>query len=134
VNGTAPAAEAGLSNPGAGWQLISINHFTPNGQADLLLQDTNGAMMLWEMNGTSVATQLNLPNPGAGQQSENGHPFTATVINTATTTAVTATNAADPGSGRPQLSAPDSGGAIRSISPSNLHMTFAGGETPFDRA
>jgi hypothetical protein len=75
MNGTTPTAEVGLSNPGAGWQLISIDHFTPNGQADLLLQNTNGAMMLWEMNGTSVATQLNLPNPGAGQQSENGHPF-----------------------------------------------------------
>jgi hypothetical protein len=75
MNGTAPAAEAGLSNPGAGWQLISVDHFTPNGQADLLFQNTSGAMMLWEMNGTSVATTLNLPNPTAAWQSVNGHPF-----------------------------------------------------------
>jgi len=113
VNGTAPAAEAGLSNPGAGWQLISINHFTPNGQADLLLQDTNGAMMLWEMNGTSVATQLNLPNPGAGQQSENGHPFTAT--GTGGTNAATA------------LSAPDSGVTGGPGSPTNLLHLASGG-------
>src|SRR5262249_3152582 len=30
MNGTTPVAEAALSNPGAGWQLISA--FTPNGQ------------------------------------------------------------------------------------------------------
>src|SRR5262249_48133977 len=63
MNGTTPVAEAALSNPGAGWQLISADHFTPNGQADLLFQNTSGALMLWEMNGTSVAAMVNLPNP-----------------------------------------------------------------------
>jgi hypothetical protein len=66
MNGTTPAAEVGLSNPGAGWQLVSVDRFTPNGQPDLLFQNTNGAMMLWEMTGTSVAAMVNLPNPGAG--------------------------------------------------------------------
>jgi hypothetical protein len=36
MNGTTPVAEAALQNPGAGWQLISVDHFTPNGHADLL--------------------------------------------------------------------------------------------------
>jgi hypothetical protein len=85
-------------------------------------------MMLWEMNGTSVATQLNLPNPGAGQQSENGHPFTVSVINTSAASAATGANAADPGSVNPHLSTPDSGTAGgSSSSPNLLHMTFAGG-------
>ncbi|MBV8824882.1 MAG: VCBS repeat-containing protein [Bradyrhizobiaceae bacterium] len=76
MNGTAPVAEAGLGSPGAGWQLVSVDHFTAtNGQADLLFQNTNGAAMLWEMNGTSIAATVNLPNPGAGWQSVNGHPF-----------------------------------------------------------
>jgi hypothetical protein len=74
MNGTTPVAEAGLGNPGAGWQLVSVDHFTPNGQPDLLFQNTNGAMMLWEMNGTSVTAMVNLPNAGAWQ-SVNGHPF-----------------------------------------------------------
>jgi hypothetical protein len=51
-----------------------VDHFTPNGQPDLLFQNTSGAMMLWEMNGTSLAAQVNLPNTGAWQ-SVNGHPF-----------------------------------------------------------
>jgi VCBS repeat-containing protein len=75
MNGTTPAAEVGLANPGAGWQLVSIDHFTPNGQADLLFQNTSGAIGLWELNGTSVAAMVNLPNPTAAWQSVNGHPF-----------------------------------------------------------
>jgi VCBS repeat protein len=76
MNGTTPAAEAGLQNPGAGWQLLSVDHFTPDGRADLLFQNSgSNALQLWEMNGTSVAAMVNLPNPGAGWQSVNGHPF-----------------------------------------------------------
>jgi hypothetical protein len=75
MNGTTPVGKAGLASPGAGWQLVSVDHFTPGGQPDLLFQNTSGATMLWEMNGTSVATTLNLPNPGAGWQSVNGHPL-----------------------------------------------------------
>jgi len=128
MNGTTPVAEAGLGNPGAGWQLISVDHFTPNGQADLLFQNTSGAMMLWEMNGTSVATTLNLPNPGAGWQSENGHPITPTGIGTANTNAATALNTSDPGTGSPHLSMPDLSVSGGSSSPSNLqHLMFAGG-------
>src|SRR5262249_38746397 len=78
MNGTTPAAEAGLFNPSTtqpGWQVISIDHFTPDGKADLLFNNTNGARMLWEMNGTSVANSVNLPSPGFEWKSENGHPF-----------------------------------------------------------
>jgi FG-GAP-like repeat len=75
-NGTTPIAEAALQNPGPGWKLISVDHFTPDGNADLLFQNTSGAMGLWELNGTTIISESNLPNPGTGQQSENGHPFT----------------------------------------------------------
>src|SRR5262249_2066668 len=76
MNGITPAAEMGLSNPGPGWQLISVDHFTPDGKPDLLFQNnTKSALMLWEMNGASVTTQVNLQNPGTGWVSVNGHPF-----------------------------------------------------------
>jgi hypothetical protein len=55
---------------------LSIDHFTPKGQPDLLFQNSNNnALMLWETNGTSVAAQVNLQNPGVGWVSQNGHPF-----------------------------------------------------------
>jgi VCBS repeat protein len=123
MNGTTPVAQAGLQNPGAGWQLISVDHFTPNGHADLLFQNTNGAMGLWELNGTTIVAESNLPNPGAGWQSENGHPFTpASAFGP-----VLGANS-DQGSGALHLSAPDSGVGGAPGSPSNLqHMTFARG-------
>jgi hypothetical protein len=84
MNGTAPAAEVGLANPGAGWQLVSIDHFSLNGvgpasgsgQGLLFQNSINGAMSLWNMNGTAVTGMVNVFSPGTGWQSQNGHPFT----------------------------------------------------------
>jgi hypothetical protein len=81
MNGTTPVAEQALFNPAlqqTGWQVVSIDHFTPNQQADLLFQNTGGGRMLWEMNGASVASVVDLGNdPGSEWQSVNGHPFAA---------------------------------------------------------
>jgi hypothetical protein len=70
----APVGEAGLPNPGSGLQLVAMDHFTANGQADLLSQNSSGAMRMWEINGTSIAAEVNLPNAGPWQV-QNGHPF-----------------------------------------------------------
>jgi hypothetical protein len=76
MNGTTPVAETAFAqNPGPAWQLISVDHFTPDGNADLLFQNTNGAMGLWELNGKNIVAETGLPNPGTGWQSQNGHPF-----------------------------------------------------------
>jgi len=76
-NGTTPVAETAFAqNPGSDWHLISVDHFTADGNANLLFQNTDGTMGLWELNGTSIVSEKGLANPGTGQQSENGHPFT----------------------------------------------------------
>jgi ELWxxDGT repeat protein len=77
MNGTAPVAEAALPNPGAAWQVLSIDHFTADGHGDLLFQNTNGAIGMWEMNGTNIVAAVGLLNAGSGWQSVNGHPFTS---------------------------------------------------------
>jgi VCBS repeat protein len=77
LNGTAPVAEAALPNPGAAWQVLSIDHFTPDGNGDLLFQNTNGAMGMWQMNGTNIVAETGLLSPGSGWQSVNGHSFTS---------------------------------------------------------
>src|SRR5262249_38634320 len=128
MNGTTPAAQAALQNPGAGWLLISVDHFTPNGHADLLFQNTTGAMGLWELNGTTIVAESNLPNPGAGWQSENGHPFTPPA---SPGTPPLATNVAFNGSAAGAtllLSAPDASLGSGPNSPSNLvHMSLGTG-------
>src|SRR5262249_731816 len=130
MNGTTPAAQTALQNPGAGWLLISVDHFTPNGHADLLFQNTNGAMGLWELNGTTIVAESNLPNPGAGWQSENGHPFTPATSASAplATNGAIAFNGSDTGGGTLHSSAPDASLAAGPSSPSNLlHMSLGSG-------
>jgi hypothetical protein len=54
----------------------AVDHFTPDGNADLLFQNANGAKGLWELlNGTNIVAETGLPNPGTGWQSQSGHPF-----------------------------------------------------------
>ena len=69
MNGTTPVAEAALSNPGAGWQLVSVDHFTPERTGRSSVPEHE-----WR-DDDAVAATLNLPNPGAAWQSVNGHPF-----------------------------------------------------------
>lgn len=75
MSGTTIAAAVGLPNPGPTWKVVSLDHFTADGQASLLFQNTNGQMGLWEMTGTSIAAVIGLQNPGPAWQSVNGHPF-----------------------------------------------------------
>src|SRR5262249_22587174 len=130
MNGTTPVAQSGLQNPGAGWLLISVDHFTPNGHADLLFQNANGQMGLWELNGTTIVAESNLPNPGAGWQPENGHPFTPppSAGTPGAATGAIGFNSSDLGGGPPHLSAPDASLDGGPGSPSNLlHMSLGTG-------
>jgi hypothetical protein len=72
-NGTSPVVEVGLPNPGSAWKVVSLDHFTADGQASLLFQDTNQQVGLWAMNGASIVATTGLPYPGAGWQLVNGH-------------------------------------------------------------
>lgn len=70
MNDTTPSAEASLGNPGAAWKLVAMDHFTPDGSADLLFQ--NGTSLgLWELNGTSVVSMMSLPSAAAGVVLQN---------------------------------------------------------------
>ena len=76
MNGAAPDRKIGLPSPGAGWQLLSVDHFASNGLPDLLFQNTNGALLMAPVIGNTVGF-VSPPTPGADWQSVNGHPFAA---------------------------------------------------------
>jgi Domain of unknown function (DUF4347)/FG-GAP-like repeat len=119
MNGTTPTAEVPLLNPGSAWSLISIDHFTPDGQGDLLFQNINGAMGVWDMNGTTIAAMLAPPNPGIGSSSVNGNPFVDPPGRSSTSNASTAT-------GTTRESTPDSTtvvSGLASLSPNLLATT-----------
>ena len=115
MNGTTPSAERALPNPGSAWTLVSMDHFTSNGQADLLFQNANGAMGLWEMNGTSIAGTVNLPDPGNGIQSMNGNQSVELLASSGTSNASNANIA----SASPTL--------LATSAPSQMPHLFTGG-------
>ena len=42
------------ANPGPSWKAIGTGDFNDDGHSDILWQNTNGQVAIWEMNGTNV--------------------------------------------------------------------------------
>ena len=138
-NGTTPIAEAALPNPGSSWTLVSVDHFTPDGNADLLWQNINGAMGIWDLNGTRIVAEMGLPDPGAGVLSVNGNSVvdppgrggaSNSTTNTSSTTNTNTANAADPASnGTLRSSMPDATNAASVLNTSAPNLGTAGAGT-----
>ena len=53
------------SNPGLSWSAVGTGDFNHDGHSDILWQNANGQVSIWEMNGTNVAGGGPVtPNPG----------------------------------------------------------------------
>ena len=79
---TGPASPAAPSAPipGPSWKVVGTGDFNDDGHSDILLQNTNGAVAIWEMDGTSLSSSAVLANPGAnwkaigtGDFNDDGH-------------------------------------------------------------
>ena len=53
-----------VANPGANWKVVGTGDFNGDGHSDILLQNTNGTVAIWEMNGVSATSSAVLANPG----------------------------------------------------------------------
>ena len=53
-----------VANPGANWKVAGTGDFNGDGHSDILLQNTNGTVAIWEMNGVSATSSAVLANPG----------------------------------------------------------------------
>jgi FG-GAP-like repeat len=68
TNGTKVTSSAVVTNPGANWKAIATGDFNGDHHSDIVLQNTNGSVAIWEMdetNGTSVMSSAVVANPGA---------------------------------------------------------------------
>jgi FG-GAP-like repeat len=65
MNGATPIAEAGLSNPGASWHIITSRDLNGDGNSDLIWQNNDGTPGVWLMNGTTPIAEAGFTNPGA---------------------------------------------------------------------
>jgi hypothetical protein len=52
-------------NPGPSWKAIGTGDYTGDGHSDILLQNTNGLVGIWEMDGSNVTSAAAVGfNPG----------------------------------------------------------------------
>ena len=64
ANGTTVADSAVVASPGPNWKVVGTGDFNGDGHSDILLQNTNGTVAIWEMNGVSATSSAVVANPG----------------------------------------------------------------------
>ena len=53
------------ANPGPNWKAVGTGDFNGDGDSDILWQNTNGQVAIWEMDGANIITGATVsPNPG----------------------------------------------------------------------
>ena len=70
--GFAKLTDGTLANPGAAWQIKGVADFSGDGKSDIVLQNQDGSVAIWNMSGTTVASAglvmsgTAVANPGPG--------------------------------------------------------------------
>ena len=66
MNGLTPIDQQAVgANPGPAWKAVGTGDFNGDGKSDILFQNTDGQIAIWEMNGTTPIDQEPLSfNPG----------------------------------------------------------------------
>jgi hypothetical protein len=53
-----------VGNPGPSWHVMGTGGYNGSGQDDILFQNTNGAVAVWQVSGTHIISSASLANPG----------------------------------------------------------------------
>jgi hypothetical protein len=56
--------QGATANPGTNWQVVGTGALTNGGTSDIVLQDSNGAVAVWEMSGATITQATIVANPG----------------------------------------------------------------------
>jgi FG-GAP repeat len=54
-----------VANPGPARRVLGTGDFNSDGKPDIVLQNNNGAVAVWDMNGFAISESGVLANPGA---------------------------------------------------------------------
>jgi FG-GAP-like repeat len=64
INGSGQISESSVvSNPGPNWHVAGTGDFNNDGKTDIVLQNENGSVRVWEMQGTTIAVDATVPPP-----------------------------------------------------------------------
>jgi hypothetical protein len=64
MNGGQIIAAPGPGNPGTDWHAVGVGDYNGDGKSDILFQNTNGSLAIWEMNGGQILASPGIGNPG----------------------------------------------------------------------
>ena len=66
TDGTKVTTSAVVANPGASWKAVGTGDFNGDSHSDILLQNADGRVAIWEMNGTDLSSDSGIvsANPG----------------------------------------------------------------------
>jgi hypothetical protein len=74
MNGTSVVSMATLPAPPPSWRLVGTSDLYGTGMADILWQNSDGTVSVWQMNGTSIVSAVDVGNPGAFWILNNNDP------------------------------------------------------------
>ena len=57
MNGTTPTAETLVQNLDPSWHVLGTGDYNGDGKSDIIFQNTNGSVAIWEMNGTTPTAE-----------------------------------------------------------------------------
>ena len=75
TNGTAITGGGSLGNPGPTWHEKAVGDFNADGGSDILWQNDDGTVVIWETNGANVIASAGLGNPGPSWHIDLGRRF-----------------------------------------------------------
>ena len=64
MSGTNFIGGGGVANPGPTWHIKGTGDFNNDGHSDILWQNDDGSVAIWEMNGTNFIGGGGVGNPG----------------------------------------------------------------------
>jgi hypothetical protein len=64
MNGAKVVGGGSVGNPRPSWQVMGTGDYNGAGQNDILFQNTNGAVAVWQVSGTRVIGGGSIANPG----------------------------------------------------------------------
>jgi hypothetical protein len=56
--------QGATANPGPGWQVVGTGALSNGGTSDIVLQNSNGMVAVWEMSGATITQATVVSNPG----------------------------------------------------------------------